>query len=230
MICIILLACLKPTGGFEDSVCRKMWCWLQKGALPCVEGGGGADGMWAVGDSVAPCSTSCGAVWVLRKVRAPDRAASSRSHVLAPPAEWGLGVDRVNLQMIHMNIQMCVCVCVLWSWEASSVPKANLTAVKFTTFSRSWDSALFQTIMSLRALSSGSGQVWFRRDSISGLIRVSVSSLGLPLHGGGYFTPTAAAMCDSRVTDPNVTPADPHVFAAMERRYHKFTVNKEGWF
>lgn len=150
-----------------------------KGSSSHVEGGVGRQHGLRV--TVRP--PSCSVVWVLRKVQGPDRAASSRSHVLAPPAERGLGVDCVNLQMIHMSIQMCACV--LWSWEASSVPEANLTTVKFTTFLRSWDSALSKTIMSLRALSSGSGQVWFRCDSVSDLISMSAGSSGHPLQGVG---------------------------------------------
>lgn len=39
MIGNILFTRLKPSGGFEASVCRKMWCWLEKGALH----------MWRVG-------------------------------------------------------------------------------------------------------------------------------------------------------------------------------------
>lgn len=35
-------------------------------------------------------------------------AASFHSHMLTPPVEWGLGVDCVNLQMIHMSIKVCV--------------------------------------------------------------------------------------------------------------------------
>lgn len=212
MICNILFIRLKPTGGFEASVCRQMWCWLEKGALY----------MWKVGwaDSIG-CGWQCRPSFHLLRclsAKKGSRAWQSGKLSLAPPAEWGLGVDCVTLQMIHMSFQMCACV--LWSWEASSVPE---------TFLRSWNSVLSKASMSLRALSSVSGQVWIRCDSIWDRICVSAGSSGHPLHRGGYFSPTALVMCDSRVTDSNVTPADPHVFGTMERRY-KFTVNKEGSF
>lgn len=34
-------------------------------------------------------------------------AASFHSHMLTPPVEWGLGVDCVNLPLIHMSIKVC---------------------------------------------------------------------------------------------------------------------------
>lgn len=120
------------------------------------------------------------------------------------------------------------CVCVLWSREASSVPEANLTLVKFTTSLHSWDSSLSETITRPRALSSGSGQVWLRCDSV--LISVTAGSLRRLHHRGGYFTPTAPGMCDIRVTDSNVTPTDPHMFGMKEGGYDKFTVSKEASF
>lgn len=48
--------------------------------------------------------------------------ASFLSHMLTPPVERGLGVDCVNLQMIHMSIK----VHALRSSEPSQAPPANL--------------------------------------------------------------------------------------------------------
>lgn len=42
-----LFTCLKPTGGFEASACRQMWCWLERSA-PHMWGGvvGRGRGLW----------------------------------------------------------------------------------------------------------------------------------------------------------------------------------------
>lgn len=40
-----LFTCLKPTGGFEASACRQMWCWLERRAPHMWGGCGGAGGV-----------------------------------------------------------------------------------------------------------------------------------------------------------------------------------------
>lgn len=41
-----VFTCLKPTGGFEASVCRQMWRWLERRAPHMCVWGGRRRGLW----------------------------------------------------------------------------------------------------------------------------------------------------------------------------------------
>lgn len=137
-----LFTCLKPTGGFEASACRQMWCWLERRALHMwrVWWAGGVGCGWQRGPSfhLLRCCLSA---------KKGSGGMTERRVLARTTCGAGAWVWTVWIRKWFAWASKCarVCVRVPWSWEASTVPEANLTTAKVTASLRSWDSSCSET-------------------------------------------------------------------------------------